>query len=307
MTSTADIKKVLIVGAGTMGQQIGMLFAQFNRQVVIFDLSQLILDDAKLRIQASLNAARNSGAIDNTGIQKILGGISFETDLAKACEHADLVSESVPESTELKGDLFGRLNELCPAHTVFTTNTSTLLPSQFSEQTGRPEKFAALHFHYPTASNRVVDIMPHPTTDPSLVGLLLDLMKEMQMIPIHLTRENSGYVFNAMLTALTGAAIKLVADGVASVEDVDRSWMGVMHTPVGPFGILDAVGITTAYNINAEWARRTQDPAATRHAEFLRPYVDSGKVGTLCGEGFYQYPNPAFAEADFLNNASNDG
>jgi 3-hydroxybutyryl-CoA dehydrogenase len=130
-------------------------------------------------------------------------------------------------------------------------------------------------------------------------------MTEMQMIPIYLAKEKSSYVFNTLLTALNDAAISLVTGGYASIEDVDRSWMGVMHTTVGPFGIMDAVSLATLYKINKDWAARTQNPRAIRHLEFLQPYVDAGKTGTSTGEGFYKYPNPAFAAPGFLV-ASND-
>ena len=305
ITSPSDIKKVLVAGAGAMGQQIGMLFAQYGRQVVIYDLSQEILNDSRARVEALLSTAVDGGEFDRDASEKIRALITFEANLQIAAANVDLVSESVPESPELKGSLFKEIHKVCPQHTLFTTNTSTLVPSQFADQTGRPEKLCALHFHYPTSSNRVVDVMPHPGTDEEVAPLLMDLMKEMQMTPIMLANEKSGYVFNTLLGALNDAAIGLVAEGVASVEDVDRSWMGVMHTPVGPFGVMDAVGLGTLFKINEGWANKTGDPRAKRHVDFLKPYVDAGKTGTLCGEGFYRYPNPTFARADFLL-AAND-
>jgi 3-hydroxybutyryl-CoA dehydrogenase len=306
ITSPSDIKTVLVAGAGAMGQQIGMLFSQHGRRVVIYDLSQEILDAASGKINALLIEEVDAGRINPETRSAILARISFETDLEQAAAAADLVSESVPEDPNLKGSLFGQLHEYCPPHTLFTTNTSTLVPSQFASQTGRPEKLSALHFHYPTNSNRVVDIMPHPGTDTAVVDLLMALMKEMQMIPIYLAREKSSYVFNTLLTALNDAAVSLVGDGYASIEDVDRSWMGVMHTTVGPFGIMDAVSLATLYKINKDWAERTQHPRAIRHVAFLQPYIDAGKTGSLSGEGFYKYPNPAFAEAGFLVSANDE-
>lgn len=305
ITSSSDIRTVLIAGAGAMGQQIGMLFAQYGRQVVIYDLSQEILDKSKAQIGKLLAIAVEGGEIDGDNSAAISSRITFDPDLASAAANADLVSESIPENPALKGSLFRELHDYCPQHTLFTTNTSTLVPSQFAAESGRPGKLCALHFHYPTASNRVVDIMPHPGTDSQVSPLLLELMQEMQMIPIVLTREKSSYVFNTLLTALNDAAIGLVADGVASVEDVDRSWMGVMHTVVGPFGIMDAISLATLYKINEQWARLTNDERARRHVEFLQPYIDAGKTGTHCGEGFYSYPNPTFARPDFLV-AAND-
>jgi len=301
----SDIKVVLVAGAGAMGQQIGMLFSQYGCRVVIYDLSREILDASREQINAILTEAVAAGRINRETMSTIVARISFETDLEKAAAGVDLVSESVPEDPDLKGSLFGQLHKYCPQHTVFTTNTSTLVPSQFASQTGRPEQFSALHFHYPTDSNRVVDIMPHPGTDAAVVDLLMALMKDMQMIPVYLAKEKSSYVFNTLLTALNDAAVSLVTDGYASLEDVDRSWMGIMHTTAGPFGIMDAVSLGTLYKINKDWADRTQHPRAMRHVAFLQPYIDAGKLGVVSGEGFYKYPNPAFAEAGFLV-AAND-
>jgi 3-hydroxybutyryl-CoA dehydrogenase len=109
-----------------------------------------------------------------------------------------------------------------------------------------------------------------------------------------------GYVFNAIYTAMNRAAITLVANDVASVEDVDRAWMGIMKTPFGPFGALDDVGIDTAWHITEYWAGVTGDAQLRANADWLRGYVDSGRAGVKAGEGFYRYPDPAYAAPDFV-------
>ena len=212
----------------------------------------------------------------------------------------DLISESVPEDPELKGKIFAQFNKLCPERTIFTTNTSMLVPSMFAEATGRPEKLVALHFH-DTRSTNVVDVMPHPGTDPEVTRLVHDFAVSIGQIVIMLHRENNGYVFNTMLSSLFTSALTLASHNVATIEDIDRSWMGVMHTPMGPFGIMDQIGLSTVWTITDYWAKKTGDVQAQANADFLKQYVDKGHLGFKTNRGFYSYPDPVYTDEDFLS------
>jgi 3-hydroxybutyryl-CoA dehydrogenase len=225
--------------------------------------------------------------------------ITATSDPAAAAKDADFINESVPENPELKAKVFAQFNELCPKRTIFTTNTSMLMPSQFAQATGRPEKFAALHFHDLRTTN-VVDVMPHPGTDPAVTQLVYDFAVSIGQIAIMLRRENNGYVFNAMLSNLFLTALTLATTDVASVEDIDRAWMGVTRMPIGPFGIMDQIGLKTVWTITDYWAREINDPQAKANADLLKQYVDRGDLGAKTGKGFYGYPGPAFSRPDFL-------
>ena len=223
------------------------------------------------------------------------------TDLAVAAAAADLVSESVPEDPALKGRVFAELHALCPPRTIFTTNTSTLLPSMFAAATGRPDRFLALHFHLPVWDANVADVMAHAGTAPEVVETVTGFARRIGQIPILSAKEQPGYVFNTMLNALLGAALELAAGGVATAADVDRAWMGVMKTPTGPFGIMDAVGLDTVWKIIDFWATATGDPESRSRADFVKGYLDRGRVGQKGGAGFYDYPNPAWQRPDFID------
>ena len=119
-------------------------------------------------------------------------------------------------------------------------------------------------------------------------------------IPIRLRKENFGYVFNALYTAINRAALTLVTNGVASVQDVDRAWIGIMKMPIGPFGMLDGVGLDTVWHITDYWARQLGDPQIRANADFVRTYLDRGRLGVKSGAGFYDYPDPAYAAPGFL-------
>jgi len=232
-------------------------------------------------------------------LEQTLGRLSVNPDPASAAKDADIVSQSVPEDPALKGKIFRQFHELCPDRTIFTTNTSTLVPSLFADASGRPEKLCALHFHDIKITD-IVDVMPHPGTDPEVTELVADFAKSIGQTVIQLNRENNGYVFNAMISGLFASALTLATREVASVEDIDRAWMGIMHTPAGPFGIMDQIGLSTVWAVTDYWAKKKNDPQARANADFLKTYVDKGRLGIKTMKGFYSYPKPAYSTPDFL-------
>ncbi len=294
-----DFKKVLIIGAGTMGQQIGFLCAMKGFDTIIYDLSQDVLDHSRTRLTRLAEKFVTRRHIDDRQARQALDRVFFSHDAAQAADGVDFVSESVYEDVDLKCRVFETFHPLCPPAAVFTTNSSSLIPSMIADATGRPEKFAAFHFHN-TLTSVVVDIMPHPGTAPETVTLIEAFARRLGQRPILVNKENHGYVFNAMLMNLCDTALYLAAGGIATIEDIDRSWMGVMNAGVGPFGIMDSIGLDTTLKVNEVWASQLNDPRAISNVMFLKKYVSAGKLGTKSGEGFYKYPDPAFQRADFM-------
>ena len=294
-----DIKRVLIIGGGTMGRQIGLHFAIHGCNVVIYDVQEEFLTKALTGIQKMAGRYVRLKRITHEESEAAMGRILTTTIPEEAARDIDLVSESVPEDPILKGKVLSLFHGLCPPRAIFTTNTSTLLPSMFAEVTGRPGKFLALHFH-DLRTNTVVDIMPHPGTDEETINVVQGFAKRMGLIDILLKKENSGYVFNAMFAAFLGSAQTLAANDIASIEDIDRSWMGVMNMPIGPFGIMDSIGIGTAWMVTAYWAKQTGDAQSQKNADFLKRFVDRGELGQKTGKGFYQYPGPLFTKPGFV-------
>jgi 3-hydroxybutyryl-CoA dehydrogenase len=296
-----DIKTVLIIGSGNMGQQIGFQCAATGYDVVMYDIGAEMLSKALDRMAKLAKTYITDNRLTSSQAEAALKRIRTTTDPADAGRNADFVSESVPEDPKLKGEVFAKFNAICPQHTIFTTNTSSLIPSMFADATGRPEKFAAFHFH-DTRVTKIVDIMPHPKTSPETVELIKAFAGRIGQIPIMLHKENFGYVFNAMLMDLFKAAQSLAANNVASVEDIDRAWIGVMHTIMGPFGIMDSIGLDTIWKVTDYWAKVLNEPQQIANAAFIKTYVDRGDLGVKSGRGFYAYPDPAFAKPGFIDN-----
>jgi len=295
-----DIRKVLILGSGTMGLRIGLQSALSGYQTVIYDIQEKAFASAK-KIQESILAQKlEKKIISGSAAEAARRLISFTLNAEEAARDADFVSESVLEELSVKKEVWSKFAPLFPPKAILTTNTSYLLPSMFAAETGRPERFCAFHFHDVFLAN-VVDVMPHAGTEPWVAGLLMEMGKRLQQTPVLVKKESPGYIFNAMLVALIGAAGALVTYDIASIEDVDRSWMGNFKMPSGPFGILDAIGLDTAWHVT----NALPDAKSKKFAALLKTYVDAGKLGQKSGEGFYTYPNPGFMQKDFVNKQEN--
>lgn len=299
-----EIRRVVVVGAGTMGQQIGFQCAGHGLDVVLYDITPEALESARQRIGSYADKLVQDGAITAEVRDSARARIASTTQAAEASAAADLLVEAVPEDPALKRRVLAEFDALCPPQTIFTTNTSMLLPSQLAKSIKRPDRLLALHFHLPVWVSNVADVMPHKGTAPEVSGIVVEFARRIGQIPIALRREHHGYVFNAMYSAMNREAITMAEQGVASIEDIDRAWMGVAKSPTGPFGALDMVGIDTAFKITDYWARKLFFVRQLRrNANFLKAYVDRGELGMKTGKGFYTYPDPAFARPGFVESA----
>jgi 3-hydroxybutyryl-CoA dehydrogenase len=290
-----QIKNITIIGTGTLGSRIGLQAAISGYHVTFYDITEPILDQAKMVMDKIMRQLIKANLLTEEKKSEARTRMSYNTILKQVLSDCDFISESVTEDLAIKEKVWKQIGELAPPKTIFTTNTSYLLPSQLATISGRPEKFCAFHFH-DVFYARVVDIMPHPGTDPKLIPLLQQLGKKLNQVPVVMKKESPGYIFNFMLMALIGAAGKLMTNEVARMEDIDRSWMINFHVPTGPFGIIDNIGLDTAWYV----VKDRSDAASQAFARLLKTYIDQGKLGEKSGEGFYKYPKPAYREEDFL-------
>ncbi len=297
----SDIKRVLIIGSGTMGRHIGLQHLLYGYEVVFYDIDEAVLKTAVAHVGKIASNLLRNGFINDEMYANVGKLVSASTDLAEAAAGVQLVSESIPENIELKKKVWAEIGRHVPADAIMTTNTSTLVASLFAEATGRPERFLAWHFHLPSFTANVVDVMPHPGTDPELTEIVIEHSKNIAQIPINLQIEWPNYVYNEMLTSLMGAAMRLAVNGVATVDEIDRAWMAIMGTKIGPFGIMDSVGIDTNYHISAEdLAAHPDKPYGKEVLAYYKAKVDANELGRKTGKGFYSYPNPAYEQPEFL-------
>ena len=294
-------KKITVAGSGVLGSQIAFQIAYKGFAVTVYDINDQALERAKERLMNLKQHYQEDLKATEEEVDTAYDRISFYTDLSKAVADADFVIEAVPEDVDIKTNFYKELGKVAPAKTVFATNSSTLLPSQFAEATGRPEKFLALHFANEIWKNNTAEIMKHPGTDVKYFNEVIEFAKAIGMVPLPLYKEQPGYILNSLLVPFLDAAEMLLLKEVADVETIDKTWMIATGAPLGPFAILDVVGINTVYNIVLAKANATGDEDYEKLAELLkREYIDKGKLGRETGEGFYTYPHPSFMKPDFL-------
>ena len=288
---TIRIDNVTALGTGVLGSQIAYQTAYSGFDVVAYDINDKSLDAARKAIEglAARYEREVEGASDGRA-RAALGRIRYSSNLADAVRNADLVIESAPERPDVKKDLYAKLGPLAPEKTIFATNSSTMLPSDFAEASGRPERFLALHFTNEIWIRNVAEIMGHPGTSPAVYDATVEFARRIGMEPIEIHKEQPGYVINSLLVPFFEAALGLVVNGVADPETVDKTWRITTRAPEGPLQLVDIAGLTTIYNIAA--ARDEQGKANARYIK--EHYLDKGKLGRVSGEGFYKYePVPA--------------
>jgi len=275
-----------------LGSQIAYQTAFSGFEVVAYNISDEVLEAAKQRFERL--AARYEQEVDwATGeqAQAALTRIGYSSDLAEAVRDADLVIEAFPEILDLKREVYTKLGDVAPAKAIFTTNSSTLLPSDMAAFTGRPERFLALHFAFGEIwVSNTTEVMGHPGTDPAAYQTVVDFARRIGMEPIELHKEQPGYILNSLLVPFLFSGLELLVDGVADPETIDRTWRIGGRAPEGPFQMIDRVGLNTAYHA----AAATDGEKAQAVAEYLKEYyIDHGKLGIGTGEGFYKYPAAA--------------
>lgn len=282
------IDNLTVLGTGVLGSQIAYQAAYAGFHVTAWDISADALDVARTRFDtlADTYASEVKGATHANRARHSATSITLTTDLNAALAVADLVIEAVPEDPSIKRDTWAQVGKLAPEHTVFATNSSTLLPSSLKDVTGRPEKFLAIHFANHIWVQNTAEIMGTADTDPDVFRAAVDFADRMGMVPVELKKEKAGYVLNSLLVPLLDAAAELLVGGYADIETVDKTWRIGTGAPFGPFQIFDVVGLTTAKNIAAASA----NPIQQEFADYLQTnYIDKGKLGTSTGEGFYTY------------------
>ena len=298
-----EIKNVTIAGAGVLGSQIAWQTAFHGFNVVVYDVFDKGIEASIEFHEKFAEIFKTQKGATQVEIDNTLARLSYTTNLEEAVKNADLVSESVPEKIEIKKSFYIDLAKLAPEKTIFTSNSSTMLPSSYASETGRPEKFLALHFANPVWDANVGEVMMHAGTDKKYFEIVLKFAEDIGMVPIPIHKEQPGYVLNSLLVPLLSAAQYLFFTGVSDYESIDKTWMISTGAKVGPFGIIDMIGMQTVYNIALMNGTKTNNQIMIDRANKIKAeYIDKGKMGISTGKGFYTYPNPRFQPNDFLNN-----
>jgi len=298
----SQLDRVTVLGAGVLGSQIAWHSAFKGKTVVVYDLASDSLDRCRAAHEQYASIYLSQLGAQPEDIAGTRERLTYTTDLESAVAAPDLVIEAVPEIPEVKTDVYEKVSGLLPEHTLLATNSSTLLPSDFAAATGRPEKFCALHFANLIWTMNVVEVMAHSGTAIDTLTQVTEYAIEIGMVPVPVQKEQNGYVLNTWLVPLLNAAQTLVTNGVSTPEDVDRTFLIANRgCALGPMGMVDVIGMKTAFDVLAYWGTRSGDQQMLDNAAYLKKvFLDGGKLGMHSGQGYYSYPDPAYARPDFL-------
>jgi len=295
------LKNITVAGAGVLGSQIAWQTAFKGFNVIVYDPYVEAIEKSKDFHKKYAQLFMEQRNASQQQIDETMNRLSYSSNMKEAVRDADLISESVPEVMDIKKSFYNELAKMAPEKTIFTTNSSTMLPSSYAEETGRPEKFLALHFANPVWDANVGEVMMHSGTDPKYFDIVMDFAKEIGMVPIPIHKEQPGYVLNTLLVPLLSSAQHLYFNGVSDYESIDKTWMISTGAKYGPFGIIDMIGLQTVYHIALMNGKKTNNKEMINRAETIKKeFIDKGKLGVSSGEGFYKYPNPKYREAGFL-------
>jgi len=301
--SESNLNRLAMVGAGTLGGQIAWHSAFKGKTVTVYDISDESLENCRKTQTGYAEIYKKDLGASDADIEATWSRLAYTTDLAEAAKTADIVIEAVPEVPDIKIDVYEKLAPLMQEHAILATNSSTLLPSMFAAKTGRPDRYAALHFANLIWALNLAEIMGTPQTSDDTLNRLTAYAIEIGMVPIPISKEQNGYVCNSLLVPIFQAAQSLVTKGVADAETVDRTYM-IMNRgcTMGPCGVMDVVGIPLVQGIFSYWGEQLGNQEMLDNAAYLKEhFVDKGLTGIHSGRGHYEYPNPSYQQPGFID------
>lgn len=278
--------KVFIIGAGVMSTGIAQVFATGGHDVLITDISESALLNSKKSITKSLSKLVEKEKITEDIKINILSKIETTLNLEDA-KDADLVIEAISEKISLKKELFSKLDSICSEKTIFATNTSSLSITEIATATKYPERVIGMHFFNPAPVMKLVEIIKGYTTSSEVYETILSLSKNLGKEPV-LCEEAPGFVVNRILIPMINEAVGILADGVASTEDIDNAMKYGANHPIGPLALGDLVGLDVVLAIMDILSSEFGDSKYRAHP-LLKKMVRAGKLGRKSGEGFYKY------------------
>jgi len=285
------INNVAVIGAGTMGHGIAQVFALAGLQVALADSNAEILGKAIPRIQANLKTCLEPGSVNEDRAAAAAACITLASNLADAVSQADFVVEAVFENLDVKREVLRQLEEHCPAHAIIASTTSSFCVRDMAVALSHPQRFLVTHFWNPPYVIPVVEVMPGDHTSAEAVQTTMTLLEDVGKYPVLVRKDVAGFVGNRLQHALRREAIAIVAQGIASPEDVDliaRLSFGLRLPVVGPLETVDLGGLDLTLAIQTYLLPELD--RSTEPTQLIRDKVARGELGAKAGQGFYDWP-----------------
>src|SRR5687767_10278516 len=282
----SEIKTVGVAGSGTMGAGIAIVAARAGFRTIVYDTRQDALERARKQTAGFFAKSVERKKLTQQQVDGIMGALSGTTHIADmaAC---DIVIEAVFEDLKVKHELLGALDKVCPSHTLFASNTSTLSITELAAGSGRDERCVGMHFCLPAQLMKLIEMSAGLRTSGETFQTAWDFCKAMGQIPVK-TKDNPGFILNYFLVPFNNDAIRLVEAGVAAPADIDRAVKGALGYALGPLELLDLVGLDTHLLVAEALYASTNEPRAKVPA-LVRRMIAAGHLGRKTGQGFYSY------------------
>jgi 3-hydroxybutyryl-CoA dehydrogenase len=286
-----NISTILVIGAGTMGRQIAMSAALAGYATTIQDISADGLAAARTELEGWASGRVAKGKLEQDAATAALDALNYSTDLDAVATTADFVIEAATERLEIKTAIFEKLGVLAPAHAILATNSSTLGSSKVAAATGRPAQVCNMHFFNPALVMKCVEVVRHEGTSDETVATTMELARRLGKEPVLINREIPGFIANRLMGAIQREALFLADAGIATIEDIDTTARTALGHPMGPFALMDMVGLDVIDFIAQATHAETGAPEDVPNKR-IAALVAEGKLGRKSGAGFYDYAQP---------------
>ena len=283
-----EIKKVGVVGAGTMGNGIAQVAAQIGCDVVMRDVKDEFVDRGMKSIDRFLSKGVEKGKMDAAQKDAVLGRITGTTDMS-LMKDVDLVIEAVIEDLDLKKSVFKDLDDICPPQVILASNTSSMSLTEIAAATKRPDKVCGMHFFNPVPLMKLVEVIRGFSTSDETVATTTALAQKMGKITVEVKKDSPGFIVNRIMIPHMIEAIKIVEEGIATPKDVDIAVKNGLNYPMGPFELMDLTGIDICYFVAEYFYKELNKESKWVSPNLLKTMIRANKLGRKTGGGWYEY------------------